>query len=145
MRAALQSASYSADRVRLLSAPEGSRDWALGMRYEIQVSAAQPGADPEYIRHCLIALRCSGGWRLLQTSRDTPFRSFHQFCLAPLPHGLGLTRGQVEGFLRLPVRPSGKGMDRPSSRALDLVKQACLELRPAERADLLRWLVDFDD
>ena len=85
--------------VHLLSSPEGSLFWAAGMRHEIQVSAGEDEFDPDYIGHCLSLLRRTGGWRLLQNARGVPFRSFIDFCSVRRPHGLGLTRSQVEAAL----------------------------------------------
>jgi hypothetical protein len=95
--------------VRLLSAPEGSRDWAQGMRYEIQSQAGRAGADPGYVAQCLGALLRSRGWRLLRTARGTPFRSFLRLCRARRPYGLGLRPAEVEAFVRL----LGSSHDRP--------------------------------
>ena len=84
--------------VHLLSSPEGSLFWAAGMRHEIQVSV-QDEFDADYVGHCLTLLHRSGGWRLLQNARGAPFRSFIDFCCARRPHGVGLTRTQVETAL----------------------------------------------
>jgi hypothetical protein len=85
--------------VHLLSAPEGTCSWAAGMRQEIQACAGTEAFDADYIGHCLSLLRRTGGWRLLRSARGKPFRSFIQFCSARRPHGLGLTRTQVEAAL----------------------------------------------
>jgi hypothetical protein len=140
--------------VRLLSAPEGSLDWAKGMRYEIQVGARQPDADREYIGQCLRALVRSRGWRLLRTAHGNPFRSFLQFIQAPQPHGLGLTPGEVDAFLEARVGEgvAGHGQVTPPrtvnanapSKGLSLVRRACLKLTPSERAELLRWLRNLE-
>jgi len=85
--------------VHLLSAPEGSLFWAVGMRHELQIAADGPALDQDYVSHCLKLLRRSGAWRLLRNGRGDPFRSFIQFCTTPRPHGLGLPRGEVQALL----------------------------------------------
>jgi hypothetical protein len=85
--------------VQLLSSPEGTSSWAAGMRQEIQGCAGAEEFDADYIGHCLSLLRRTGGWRLLRGARGMPYRSFIQFCSARRPHGLGLTRAQVEAAL----------------------------------------------
>jgi hypothetical protein len=87
--------------VRLLSAPQGSRDWAVGLRYEIHTQVNQAETDWEYVSHCLGGLLRSGGWRLFRSARGKSFRSFIQFCLAPHPYGLGLTEEQVRTAVEL--------------------------------------------
>lgn len=91
----------ASELVRLLSTPEGSRDWAIGLRYETQAHLGQADPDWEYVAHCLGALLRSSGWRLLRGARGQPFRSFIQLCRAPRPHGLGLTREQVQTVVEL--------------------------------------------
>jgi hypothetical protein len=152
MPAFAECAPHPGKLVRLLSAPEGSRDWALGMRCEIQISVGQPGSDAEYIGQCLRALLRTRGWRLLRTARDTPFRSFLQFCRAPRPQGLGLTRAQVEAYIELPAQVAPADSPSPADEAsaapspeLDGAKEACQKLSQADRADLLRWLLDLED
>jgi hypothetical protein len=160
MLAPPQAVPQPGNLVRLLSSPEGSQDWALGMRYEIQVCAGQLDADQDYVGQCLRALLRTRGWRLLRTARDAPFRSFLQFCLAPRPHGLGLTRGDVETLIGLrdegpsaadrngteeaPAATEPGRAEGTPSRALNMAKAACKKLSPTDRADLLRWLLGFD-
>ena len=85
--------------IHLLSAPEGSLCWAVGMRKEIQSCADQPEVDTEYLGHCLQLLLRTGGWRLLRDANGDSFGSFIQLCFAPRPRGLGLTRAGVEAAL----------------------------------------------
>jgi hypothetical protein len=154
MLATPESPPHPREMVRLLSAPEGSLDWAKGMRYEIQVGARQPDADREYIGQCLRALVRSRGWRLLRTAQKSPFRSFLQFIQAPQPHGLGLTPGEVDAFLEARVgegvtehgqlTPSRTVNDNGASKGLSLVRRACLKLTPSERLELLRWLRNLE-
>jgi hypothetical protein len=125
------------------------------MRCEIQVCVDQPEPDSEYVGQCLHALLRTRAWRLLRTARDTPFRSFLRFCRAPRPHGLGLTRGDVERFIGLPDHPHPfdgpeAAEDVPaeaegaSSPALDGAKDLCRQLSETDRAALLRWLLDLE-
>jgi hypothetical protein len=86
-------------RIHLLSAPEGSLEWALGMKYEIQEGIGQASADQAYIGECVRGLLRSGAWRLLRSANGTSFTSFMQFCYGRRPHGLGLTRARVEAVL----------------------------------------------
>ncbi len=79
--------------IRLLSAAEGSLDWAVGMRHEVHAHVRR---DRAYAAHCLGALLRTRGWRRLTSAGGKPFGSFLDFCRAPRPHGLGLTRGEVE-------------------------------------------------
>jgi hypothetical protein len=154
MVASLELTRPPGDLVRLLSAPEGSLDWAVGMRYEIQVSVAQPEADREYIGQCLHGLMRTGAWRLLRNVKNTPFRSFIQLVESPRPHGLGLTREEIEAFLEPALNPNEderKAAASPSdgppngfSSELKLVQRSCLKLTPKERADLLSWLQKLD-
>lgn len=85
--------------VRLLSAPEGSLDWAVGIRIEIQDCASRPESDQAYVARCLKLLLRTKGWRLLKTAAGTPFRSFEDFCHAARPFGLGLTKAEVKAVL----------------------------------------------
>jgi hypothetical protein len=82
-----------------LSAPEGSLFWAVGMRHEIQTCLDQDEVDYEYAGHCAGLLLRSGGWRLLRDEDGTPFESFIRFCYAMQPHGLGLTRADLDQLL----------------------------------------------
>src|SRR5205807_6836257 len=77
--------------VYLLSFPEQSLFWAEGIRHEIHACAGSK-MDREYIGHCVGLLLRAGSWRLLSNAKGTAFRSFMEFCYAPRPHGLGLTR-----------------------------------------------------
>jgi hypothetical protein len=95
----LESAHHPGGLVHLLSAPEGSLFWAAGMRQEIQDCTGEPEVDREYVSHCLNLLLRSGGWRLLRNGQGDSFQSFIQFCYAPVPHGLALTRRAVEALL----------------------------------------------
>jgi hypothetical protein len=154
MLAFLESAPPPSKMIRLLSAPEGSLDWAMGMRYEIQVSAAQPDPDFLYIGQCLRALLRSGAWRQLRNDKKKHFRSFVQFFEAPCPHGLGMSQEEIETFLEPTLQSTGKegktgGLTgAPSangfSKELKLVQRECLRLTPEERGDLLRWLQQLD-
>ena len=92
-------AHHAGNLVNLLSSPEGSLLWAAGMRHEIQASMAETGFDREYVGHCIGLLLRTGGWRLLRNAKDTPFRSFIQFCYARRPYGLGVTRAKMETLL----------------------------------------------
>jgi hypothetical protein len=155
MFATLESAPPPSKMIRLLSAPEGSQDWAVGMRYEIQVSAAQPEPDHLYIGQCIRALIRCGGWRHLRNSKKKPFRSFVQFFEAPCPHGLGMSRDEIEIFLEPAPQPAAGEReagafpgDRPPngfSNGLKLVQRECLRLSQEEREDLLRWLQQLEN
>jgi hypothetical protein len=85
--------------VHSLSAPEGNLFWAVGMRHEIQAGADEDDVDCEYVGHCLGLLLRSGGWRLLRDAKGTAFGSFIQLCYAPRPHGLGLSRADLDLML----------------------------------------------
>jgi len=85
--------------VHSLSAPEGSLFWAVGIRHEIQACTDEDDVDCEYAGHCLGLLLRSGGWRLLRDAEGAPFRSFIQLCYAPRPHGLGLSRADLDLML----------------------------------------------
>jgi len=140
--------------IRLLSAPEGSLDWAVGMRYEVQVNAAQADPDRLYIGQCLRALIRSGAWRHLRNDKKKPFRSFVHFFEAPCPHGLGMSREEIETFLEPALQPEGgdrkaAGLSSAPPRngyssELKLVQRECLRLTPDERGDLVRWLQNLD-
>jgi hypothetical protein len=95
----IDSARQLGGLINLISSPEGSFSWAVGMRQEIQTCLAQPEFDRVYVGDCLKLLLRAGGWRRLHDAQGESFRSFIQFCYAPRPHGLGLTRAEVEAVL----------------------------------------------
>jgi len=92
-------AHHPSGLVHSLSAPEGSLFWAVGTRHEIQACTDEDDVDCEYAGHCLGLLLRSGGWRLLRDAQGESFSSFIQFCYAPRPHGLGLTRADLDLML----------------------------------------------
>ncbi len=95
----MEPAQQARGLVHLLSAPEGSFSWAVGMRDEIQACTRDGEFDREYVAHCLGLLLHSGGWRLLRSDTARAFGSFIQFCCKSPPHGLGLTRAEVGALL----------------------------------------------
>jgi hypothetical protein len=95
----LETEHHPGGLVHLLSAPEGSLFWAVGMRHEIQVCTGEAEVDHDYLGHCLGLLVRSGGWRLLRNARGAPFRSFIHFCGSARPHGLGFSRAEMATLL----------------------------------------------
>jgi hypothetical protein len=144
------------DVVRYLSSPEGSREWAIGLRYEVQSLADQANGDTTHLGYCLQALHDSKGWRSFRSEQDQPFDSFEEFCRSRPPHGLGLNWRKARAILdqcqeSKPAAPpravaNGNGFSNGASRVnaslppLIQAKQACRELSRLEQADLLRWL-----
>jgi hypothetical protein len=157
MKPAVEIITDPRDVVRYLSSPEGSRDWAIGLRYEVQAHAGHTDGDATHLADCLYALYDSKGWRYLRTGQGGSFESFEEFCRAKPPYGLGLNWRKARTILdqsqeSTPAKdapkppPNGNGFTNGTSRAtahlppLIQAKQACRGLSRLEQADLLRWL-----
>lgn len=157
MKQAVEFITDPRDVVRYLSSPEGSRDWAIGLRYEVQSLANQTNGDVTHLGYCLSALYESKAWRNFRTEQDHPFESFEEFCRSKAPHGLGINWRKAKALLDqcsearpangspsppLPDNSFTNGASRASCHLPPLIqaKQACRELSRLEQADLLRWL-----
>lgn len=150
------SKQVSSELIRLLSAPEGSEDWAQGMLREIHVCMDRSRKEQVHIIDCLQAIHRSNGWRHLRTARGANFRSFASFCQAARPYGLGLTAEQAQTLLEQkasidedgdgqasPLIPAGDApwiVDRSIKPNFELARHLCSILSIEDRERLIRWL-----
>lgn len=124
------------DEVGDISAPPGSREWALAVRLELQSVLHDTTYSGERLQRLLRAMEQHAGYQHLAGSDGEPFLTYRAFCIAAPPFGLGydpavLDRLGREGKtaqtrmadvapLRSPGRPSNKGMNHTiSSRGAD--------------------------
>lgn len=71
-----------------ISAPIGSRAWAIAVRGELSVCLSDEASNRGRIKHLTELLRESKGYEQLSDSRGKPFTSWRAFCVAPAPWGL---------------------------------------------------------
>lgn len=150
------SKQVSGELIRLLSAPEGSEDWAQGMLREIHVCMDRSRKEQVHIIDCLHAIHRTNSWRHLRTARGANFRTFVSFCQAARPYGLGLTPEQAQTLLAqkesLDEGANGSEqspaaiadapwlVDRSIKPNFELARHLCSILSIEDRERLIRWL-----
>ncbi|GIX46399.1 MAG: hypothetical protein KatS3mg131_0610 [Candidatus Tectimicrobiota bacterium] len=82
-----------------LTAPRGSRAWALGVRWELQRLLRRPGVPVRHLKAWLLSLERYKGYRQLTDPTGQPFASLTAFCTAPPPHGLGCEAALIERLM----------------------------------------------
>lgn len=90
----------AAELIGDLCAPEGSRHWSIGMRFEIQKLLDQHKTDHELLEMCWTAFVKHQGWKELQDAKRKPFQSLADFCKAKRPHGLGRNCEEIDALLQ---------------------------------------------
>jgi hypothetical protein len=72
-----------------LSAPPGSRDWAVAVSLDIQITLNNVKGDAEHLDVMVRLIREHQGYRQLINRKGRPFLSYESFCIEPQPFGLG--------------------------------------------------------
>jgi|GEM_PF-1781432 len=72
-----------------LSAPPGSRPWAIAVRRELQSAIHDRESDTLTLKRFLRLMEQHEGYKALTDARGRPFRSYRAFCEARHPIGLG--------------------------------------------------------
>jgi len=72
-----------------LSAPPGSRPWAIAVRRELQSAIDNRESDTMNLKRFLLLMEQHEGYKVLTDARGRPFRSYRAFCEARHPIGLG--------------------------------------------------------
>jgi hypothetical protein len=71
-----------------LSAPPGSREWAIAVRAQIQVAIKDSSSDRENLQAWLALMERHQGYKSLENARGRKFNSYEDFCMERLPYGL---------------------------------------------------------
>lgn len=93
-------------RVRLLdergdlSAPPGTREWALAVRLEIQGLLKDAESSVRHVQRWLKAMQEHDGYRTLTDATGESFGTFRAFVVAAPPFGLGYEPGVIDHLLR---------------------------------------------
>jgi hypothetical protein len=72
-----------------LSAPPGSRPWAIAVRRELQSAIHDRESDTMNLKRFLLLMEEHEGYKALTDARGKTFRSYRAFCEARHPIGLG--------------------------------------------------------
>ena len=97
-----------------LSAPPGSRDWAMAVRARLASSLHDAEFSAEEAKGWFDAMQTHQGWKQLVDAKDNRFLSYEAFCAAPLPFGLGYCLEDIDRIIR----------DRREKEAADRAKEA---------------------
>jgi hypothetical protein len=97
-----------------LSAPPGSRDWAVAVRLELQFTLNNVKGDAEHLDAMISLIREHQGYRQLTNLKGRTFLSYESFCVEPQPFGLGY---RIEDINRIIG-------ERRATAAKDLAAQA---------------------
>jgi hypothetical protein len=98
-----------------LSAPPGSRDWAIAVRLELQFTLNNVKGDAEHLDDMIALIREHQGYRQLTNRKGRPFLSYESFCVEPQPFGLGYRTEDINRII---------GERRATARAKDRAEQA---------------------
>jgi hypothetical protein len=87
------------DEIGDLSAPPGTRDWAVAVCLDIQATLNDVKGDAEHLDVMVGLIREHKGYRQLADKRGRPFATYEAFCVAPQPYGLGYRREDIERII----------------------------------------------
>ncbi len=79
-----------------LSAPPGSRPWALAVRLELQALLHDAESNADRLQRNLRGMREHEGHRQLEDPQGQPFPTFERFCVCAPPFGLGYDVGALD-------------------------------------------------
>lgn len=80
-----------------LSAPVGSRPWAVAVRARFLLELSNLASLQHHLTNLRDALKRHDGWKSLTDSTGQPFTSWEAFCGAPKPYGLGMPTAAEAG------------------------------------------------
>lgn len=83
-----------------VSAPKGSRPWAIAIRVELTMALKKADFSSCRAKRMYDALRDTNGWKTLDDGRGNRFMSFEEFCVYRQPFGLGYDKKHIEDIIR---------------------------------------------
>jgi hypothetical protein len=87
------------DLIGDIYAPEGSPEWAAGMRWEIQKLLHRHDFDHRMLQTCVENFLSLEGWKKLTDKNGRPFLSYTDFCTTPKPFGLGRSPDEIKQII----------------------------------------------
>lgn len=94
-----------------LSAPPGSRPWAVATRLLIQGHLHTTTSNAQHLSAHLRGMREHEGWRQLTDARGAAFRTYEAFCVHPEPFGLGYDAPSLDQIIRERATAQQKALD----------------------------------
>jgi hypothetical protein len=91
-----------------LSAPPGSRDWAVAVRLKIQAGLSSTLSDAASLSGWLRMMERHNGYKQLPDANGQTFPSYRAFCEAKQPWGLGYAPDAIERLLAERMTPSDR-------------------------------------
>ena len=82
-----------------LSAPPGSRDWAIAVCLDIQMTLNNVKGNADHLDTMTDLIRQHEGWKHLASQKGKPFRCYEAFCVEPQPFGLGYRPQDIERII----------------------------------------------
>lgn len=108
-----------------LSAPLGSKPWAMSVREEIRLCLDELHGEHERLCNYVRAFIEHQGWKQLEDRQGRAFASYESFCVEPKPWGLGRAREEIEAII---LEREGKA--KRQARAQETAAKVTKPLKP---------------
>jgi hypothetical protein len=94
----LEAHQAALEEVGELSAPPGSRLWAIAVKAELLSALIDIAFRVEHLRSWRDSMQWSSGYRQLVDEHGQPFETYEDFCRARPPFGLGCEPTDIDRF-----------------------------------------------
>lgn len=92
----LEAHQAALEEVGELSAPPGSRLWAIAVKEELVSALVNTSFSVEHLRSWRDSMQRLSGYRQLVDERGQPFETYEDFCRARPPFGLGCEPSDID-------------------------------------------------
>lgn len=99
-----------------ISAPVGSRAWAIAVRGELSVCLSDEASNRGRIKHLTKLLQESKGYERLSDSRGRSFASWRSFCVAPAPWGLKYDPALLDAIIDEHIQPAALRVEQAAEQ-----------------------------